>query len=268
MRKAKALGCGLLIVGMGWLLFTALPVAGAVRVHLLAVARRMTVARTLNASSRTYTVTATAYEAVVGQTDSKPFITADNSRIPRGYGSHTRWLALSRDLLRPWGGPFEFGDKVRVQGISPALDGVYTIHDTMNRRYRHCLDVLVHPREHVTISQAGVKIRRISPMQPLSSTSILLTSLRTSRKKSVAQRRTRPHQEVARRTSRPTRRSRAASVATSHRPAKHIAKQSPRAKQSTRLAHQKHNATKQQLATLPRHAKKQVVAQMRHSRAA
>jgi 3D (Asp-Asp-Asp) domain-containing protein len=119
------------------------------------VAARTVALRKANRTSAVYTVTATAYGAVTGQTDSKPFLTADNSRIPRHYGSHTRWLALSRDLLRPWGGPFAFGDKVRVTGISPALDGVYTIHDTMNRRYRHRLDVLAHPRERISINQPG-----------------------------------------------------------------------------------------------------------------
>jgi 3D (Asp-Asp-Asp) domain-containing protein len=109
-----------------------------------------------------YTVTATAYEAVAGQTDAEPFVTADNSRIPKAYSSRTRWLALSRDLLRPWGGPFEFGDTVRVRGVSPALDGVYTIHDTMARRHRRCLDVLVHPREHVDLFKAGAKVQLAS----------------------------------------------------------------------------------------------------------
>lgn len=106
-----------------------------------------------------YTVTATAYEAVAGQTDAEPFVTADNSRIPKGYSSRTRWLALSRDLLRPWGGPFAFGDTVRVRGVSPGLDGVYIIHDTMARRHRRCLDVLVHPREHVDLFKAGAKLQ-------------------------------------------------------------------------------------------------------------
>jgi hypothetical protein len=270
MRNAKALGCGLLAVGISWLLFTAQPVAGAARTHLLEVVWRKAT-RTLSDNSRTYTVTATAYEAVVNQTDDEPFVTADNSRIPRSYGSHTRWLALSRDLLRPWGGPFEFGDRVRVRGISPALDGVYTIHDTMNRRYHHCLDVLVHPREHVTISRAGVKIQRISPLQPLTNTSILLTSLRSSRKRTVAHRRTRTHQAVAQHSSRKShrRRSRTTLVAASPRPAKRTGKHSsPRAKHGTPLARQKHKTAKQQLATLPKHAKKRVVAQVHHSPAA
>lgn len=115
-----------------------------------------------SAHSPQYTVTATAYEAVAGQTDDDPFVTADNSRIPAGYSSRTRWLALSHDLLRPWGGPFKYGDKVRVRGVSAALDGTYTVHDTMNRRHRRCLDVLVHPREHVDLFKAGAKIQLAS----------------------------------------------------------------------------------------------------------
>ena len=119
-------------------------------------------AKKLVTHTLTYTVTATAYQAVPGQTDSEPFITADNSRIKPHYGSKKRWMALSRDLLKPWGGPFKFGDKVRVRGISPKLDGVYTIHDTMNRRHHHCMDVLTHPSEKYDIFQKGVKIQPLA----------------------------------------------------------------------------------------------------------
>ena len=118
---------------------------------------RKTVARVL-----TYTVTATAYQAVPGQTDDEPFVTADNSRIKPHYGSKKRWMALSRDLLKPWGGPFKFGEKVYVAGISAKLDGVYTIHDTMNRRHRHCMDILTHTSEKYDIFQKGVKIQALA----------------------------------------------------------------------------------------------------------
>ncbi|MBD2767554.1 hypothetical protein IC235_06580 [Hymenobacter sp. BT664] len=106
-------------------------------------------------------MTATVYEAVPGQTDQEPFVTADNSRIKPHYGTRKRWVALSRDLLRPWGGHFDFGDTVRVIGISERLDGVYTIHDTMARRHRRYLDVLAHPSENLDIFARGVKIRKV-----------------------------------------------------------------------------------------------------------
>lgn len=110
----------------------------------------------------TYTVTATAYQAVPGQTDAKPFVTADNSLIKAHYGSRRRWMALSNDLLKRWGGQFDYGDQVRVRGISAELDGIYTVHDTMNRRHRHCMDVLTHKSENVDIFATGVRIQKIS----------------------------------------------------------------------------------------------------------
>ncbi len=109
----------------------------------------------------TYTVTATAYQAVAGQTDDEPFVTADNSRIKPHYSSKTRWMALSNDLLARWGGKFGYGDKVRVKGISPKLDGVYTVHDTMNKRHRHCIDILTHPSENFDIFTHDVKIQLV-----------------------------------------------------------------------------------------------------------
>lgn len=96
---------------------------------------------------RGYTVTATTYWPEPGQTDDNPMETADGSIIPTRHSSKTRWLAVSRDLLAPWGGPLQYGDKVRVSGISDALDGVYIIHDTMHRRHRHSVDVLVNEKE-------------------------------------------------------------------------------------------------------------------------
>ncbi|WP_156175983.1 RlpA-like double-psi beta-barrel domain-containing protein [Hymenobacter terrenus] len=120
--------------------------------------------KTLLTRSLTYTVTATVYEAVAGQTDAEPFVTADNSRIKPHYGTKKRWMALSRDLLKPWGGKFAFGDKVRVRGLSPKLDGVYTVHDTMNRRHHHCMDILAHPSEKLDIFTKGVKIQKVAAL--------------------------------------------------------------------------------------------------------
>ncbi|MGI4739233.1 MAG: hypothetical protein ACRYG7_29050 [Janthinobacterium lividum] len=128
--------------------------------------------------SATYTVTATVYQAVAGQTDDEPFVTADNSRIKPHYTSKMRWIALSNDLLARWGGKFQYGDKVRVKGISPQLDGVYTVHDTMNKRHRHCIDILTHPREKIDIFTPDVKIKLVlaaTPRQPLISPQLRTT---------------------------------------------------------------------------------------------
>lgn len=148
------------------------PAAEAVGLAGFLAPRRAIMRHTSTAKARkkyklTYTVTATVYQAVANQTDSEPFITADNSQIKPHYGSKKRWMALSRDLLKTWGGPFDYGDKVRVSGISPKLDGVYTVHDTMNRRHHHCMDVLTHVSEKFDIFQPGVKIQLVESKQLL-----------------------------------------------------------------------------------------------------
>ncbi|WP_210521063.1 RlpA-like double-psi beta-barrel domain-containing protein [Hymenobacter terricola] len=147
--------------------FHATPTANALGMegflaHRRTITRHVSKTKALVARNLTYTVTATCYQAIPGQTDSEPFVTADNSRIKPHYGSKKRWMALSRDLLKPWGGPFKFGEKVHVRGLSPKLDGVYTVHDTMNRRHHHCMDVLTHRNEKFDIFQKGVKIQPIA----------------------------------------------------------------------------------------------------------
>ncbi len=134
----------------------------APRIRAVIAAPRVRAVTERAAHGPTYTVTATAYAAVLGQTDDEPFVTADNSTIPSDYSSRLRWLALSHDLLARWGGPFAYGDQVRVTGLSSVLDGVYTVHDTMNRRHHHCLDVLSSPGEHFDVFCKGVKIRNLS----------------------------------------------------------------------------------------------------------
>lgn len=139
---------------------TFLSMEGKSRPHRPArrTARKQQAAKTL-----VYTVTATAYQPVVGQTDEEPFVTADNSTIKRHYSSKTRWMALSHDLLARWGGDFQYGDQLAVSGISPELDGVYTVHDTMNKRHRHCMDILTHASEKIDLCTKQVKIRLVAP---------------------------------------------------------------------------------------------------------
>ena len=86
-------------------------------------------------------VTATMYNAVESQCDKDPLITAGMYRIDPNRASLHRWIAVSRDLLKRWGGRFDYGDKVVVRGAGHK-DGVYTIVDTMNKRFRNRIDFL------------------------------------------------------------------------------------------------------------------------------
>lgn len=89
----------------------------------------------------TYKITATMYNAVPGQCDADPLTTADGSKINPNKASEHKWIAMSRDMLKRWNGQFDYGDYVEIVGAGDK-DGVYQIHDTMNKRYRNRIDIL------------------------------------------------------------------------------------------------------------------------------
>ena len=85
-------------------------------------------------------VKATMYHPVEAQCDDTPLITADGSRICPINVSDWNWIAVSQDLLKKNGGIFEYSDRVYVKGTHK--DGVYTIHDCMNKRKTYQIDIL------------------------------------------------------------------------------------------------------------------------------
>jgi len=89
-----------------------------------------------------YNVIATMYYAVPYQTDDTPDITADGTKINPAIATEYRYVALSRDLLKRWGGPFEYGDYILVEGAKQ-FSGVWQVKDTMHNRWTRRLDFLV-----------------------------------------------------------------------------------------------------------------------------
>ena len=85
-------------------------------------------------------VKATMYHPVEAQCDDTPLITADGSRICPINVSDWNWIAVSQDLLKKNGGIFDYGDQVYVKGTHK--DGIYTIHDCMNKRKTFQIDIL------------------------------------------------------------------------------------------------------------------------------
>tara|TARA_R100000458_G_C8206671_1_gene195508 strand:+ start:14 stop:550 length:537 start_codon:yes stop_codon:yes gene_type:complete len=85
-------------------------------------------------------VKATMYHPVEAQCDDTPLITADGSRICPINVSDWNWIAVSQDLLKKNGGVFDYGDQVYVSGTH--RDGIYTIHDCMNKRKKNQIDIL------------------------------------------------------------------------------------------------------------------------------
>lgn len=91
--------------------------------------------------SEVYVVTATVYHAVEGQCDDSPLVTASGAKIKSTDSAYEhRYLAVSRDLLDV----FPYGTTVEVSGCGE-LDGRWVVADTMNRRYKGYIDLLINP---------------------------------------------------------------------------------------------------------------------------
>lgn len=91
-------------------------------------------------SQFTFYVTVTMYNAEESQTDNTPLITADNTFL--GHRIDTlKYIAISRDLHKRYGGPFNFGDKVLLLNSGHKI-GIYMIKDIMNKRYKRYIDIL------------------------------------------------------------------------------------------------------------------------------
>ena len=88
-----------------------------------------------------FDVTVTMYNPAVGQTDSTPNETADGTVINPKKASEYRYVALSRDLIARWGGPFNYGDYVMLKGTN-GYDGVYQVRDTMASKFINRVDIL------------------------------------------------------------------------------------------------------------------------------
>ena len=88
-----------------------------------------------------FNVTVTTYNPTRQQCDSTPNITADGTRIKPWKATQYRYVALSRDLISRWGGPFDYGDYIIIEGTGK-WDGVYQVRDTMNPKWVKRVDIL------------------------------------------------------------------------------------------------------------------------------
>ena len=103
-------------------------------------------------------VTATVYHPVPEQCDSSPDTLADGTAINPSRAGQYRYIAMSRDLLREFGGgPFGLGDYVVIEGYND----VYCVRDVMNPRWVRRIDILKTPGDKHVFS-ASVMLRKAS----------------------------------------------------------------------------------------------------------
>lgn len=85
-------------------------------------------------------VTLTTYNAVKSQCDGNPLITADGTKInlKKLREGKIKYVAISRNLL-PY---IPLGSIIHIEGY-----GYYEVRDTMNKRFKHYVDILQDRRK-------------------------------------------------------------------------------------------------------------------------
>ena len=100
-------------------------------------------------------VTLSTYKADTAETDSTPLVTASGLKLDSLNPKKHRVIAISRDLKAL----FAFGDKVILTNAGK-FNGVWFIHDVMNKRYKNKIDILINPSDR-QLSLKGVLISKI-----------------------------------------------------------------------------------------------------------
>ena len=84
-------------------------------------------------------------------------VTASGAKIASVDSAYEhRYLAVSRDLIDE----LPYGTMVEVSGCGE-LDGVYTVADTLNKRYKGYIDILINP-DMKGGKWEGVRIRKVN----------------------------------------------------------------------------------------------------------
>lgn len=104
-------------------------------------------------------VVITKYRPLSRETDDTPLQTADLSEISmlKLYRGEIKWVAVSRDLLKKYG----YGSKIKISTGDPNIDGIYEVHDTMNKRWTSRIDILTHPNHPLGKGRWEGKISKI-----------------------------------------------------------------------------------------------------------
>ena len=96
----------------------------------------------------------TVYQPIKAQCDSQPLITSDGSKIDLKElkNGNIKWCAISQDLLYLF--PRDKPKRIWVEGY-----GLYEVRDVMNKRFKHRVDILIHPKNSYRVNKENVKIK-------------------------------------------------------------------------------------------------------------
>lgn len=100
---------------------------------------------------------AASYNPQAKQTDDSPCVGGSGRDLCKAAREGDRTIALSRDLLWYRGGPYRWHDKVRLTSEIPQCNGVYSVEDTMHRRWTARADLFFLSRDKNTSCHATIE---------------------------------------------------------------------------------------------------------------
>ena len=139
-----------------YIYLTLLVILGTICVNLSTYKAIEYKTREIEKQVEVYIVTATVYHAVKEQCNNDYLTTASGVKISSTNTAYNhRYLAVSRDLLDI----FPYGTIVEIEGCGE-LDGQWIVADTMNKRYKGYIDLLINPNMKQG-KWTGVRIKKI-----------------------------------------------------------------------------------------------------------
>ena len=112
---------------------------------------------THTASAAGVEVFTTSYNPARAQTDFTPCVGGSGRDLCQAAREGDRTIALSRDLLWFRGGPYRWHDKVRLTSDIPQCNGVYSVEDTMAKRWSKRADIFFLKRNSNTSCHATIE---------------------------------------------------------------------------------------------------------------
>lgn len=110
-----------------------------------------------------FIVSGTYYNVDSTQCEGDPTVTADGSIIDlqKLNSGDIRWVALSRNLLKRWGGRFDFGDKIKVEHKDSRIAGIWTVRDCTAARHHNHIDFLIPKGKDFAGRTRNIKISKL-----------------------------------------------------------------------------------------------------------
>lgn len=99
-----------------------------------------------------FTMRATGYYPVKGQTDNSPYKTACGMRIDKNDPISSRIIALPQHMIKNYNknAPFNYGDSVQLTGDFPH-QGVWIIGDCTNKRNTNVIDICMSNKDPINM---------------------------------------------------------------------------------------------------------------------